>query len=166
MNELKNVLSRCYEIGGRLHLSDDKLEAIKKKNSSNVAAAMKEVIVEWLKKNYDSHEPPTWKALVDAVKHPTGGNNTAEAERIASRHRAGESQTHQIISTIIMLYDNTNGMYVQSSISPLLNIQQGTLFKKCVVLITYKNKFLKSLLRTIIIEEDRKTKALGEISAM
>ena len=95
MDELENVLSCYYEIGGRLHLSDDKLKAIQNKNLS-AAAAMKEVIVEWLKRNYDSNKfgPPTWKALVDAVKHPTGGNNKAEAERIASRHRAGESQTH------------------------------------------------------------------------
>ena len=54
---------------------------------------MDEVIMEWLKKNYDvnKYKPPTWKALVDAVEHPAGGNNRAEAEKIASRHRPSES---------------------------------------------------------------------------
>ena len=54
---------------------------------------MDEVITEWLKRNYDVNRfgPPTWKALIDAVEHRAGGNNRAEAEEIASRHRASES---------------------------------------------------------------------------
>ena len=93
MEELENVLSRYYEIGVRLHLPDDKLKAIKKISSD--AEAMNEVIVEWLKKNYNSNRfgSPTWKALVDAVGSPSGGNNKAEAEKIASKHRTGESCT-------------------------------------------------------------------------
>ena len=88
MDELKNVLARYYEIGGRLNLPKDKLKEIRGHNSGE-ADAMIMVIVEWLKKNYDADKfgPPTWKALVDAVKHRAGGNNRAEAERIGSRHK-------------------------------------------------------------------------------
>ena len=95
MDELKDVLAPYYEIGKRLHLSDDKLQQIHGQRLSP-AAAMEKVIVEWLKKNYKVNRfgPPTWKALVDAVEHPAGGNNRAEAEEIASRHRAGESSCY------------------------------------------------------------------------
>ena len=92
MDELKNVLA-CYEgIGGRLDLPNNTLEVIHGENLS-AAAAMRRVIVEWLNRNYpnSSRKPPTWKVLVDAVEHPLGGNNRAEAEEIANRHRAGES---------------------------------------------------------------------------
>ena len=88
MDELKNVLAHYYKIGKRLNLPKDKLKEIRGHNSSE-ADAMNMVIVEWLRKNYDADRfgPPTWKALVDAVKHRAGGNNRAEAERIASRHK-------------------------------------------------------------------------------
>ena len=92
MDELKDVLA-CYEgIGGRLNIPNDKLEEIRGQNL-RAAAAMRRVIVEWLNRNYpnSSSKPPTWKALVDAIEHPVGGNNKAEAEEIASRHRTGKS---------------------------------------------------------------------------
>ena len=89
MDELKNVLARYREIGGRLHLPSDKLDEIRGQSStSSTAACIEVVIVEWLKRNYNKiHGPPTWSALVKAVGHPAGGNNKAEAEKIANRHK-------------------------------------------------------------------------------
>ena len=91
MAELKNVLARHREIGSRLHLKNDKLNVIGRENPG-AAQAMQAVIVEWLNKNYNTARfgPPTWKALVAAVANTLGGNNKAEAERIASKHKAGE----------------------------------------------------------------------------
>ena len=92
MDELKDVLASYEGIGWRLNIPNDKLEEIRGQNLS-AAAAMRKVIMEWLKRNYPSSslKPPTWKILVDAVEHPVGGNNRAKAEEIASRHKAGES---------------------------------------------------------------------------
>ena len=92
MDELKKVLAYHEEIGGRLNVPNHKLEEIRGQKL-NPAAAMRAVIVEWLKRNPGSNRfrPPTWKALVDAVEHPVGGNNRAEAEEIASRHKPSES---------------------------------------------------------------------------
>ena len=91
MDELRDVLARYYGIGEMLHLPNDKLEETRGQNLS-AADAMRKVIMEWLKQNYNSSRfgPPTWKALVDAVEHPAGGNNKAEAEKIALRHKKGE----------------------------------------------------------------------------
>ena len=96
MDELTNVLARYEGIGGRLNLPNNTLEEIRGQKNLSAAAAMRNVIVEWLNRNYPSSslKPPTWKALVDAVEHPAGGNNRAEAEEIARKHRAGESSRY------------------------------------------------------------------------
>ena len=51
-----------------------------------VLKALRRIITEWLKCNYNikKHGRPTWKVLADAVK--TGGNNTVLAEKIARDH--------------------------------------------------------------------------------
>ena len=92
MDELKNVLARYEGIGGRLNIPNGRLEEIREQHLIP-AKAMRRVIVEWVKRNYpnSSSNPPTWKVLVDAVEHPLGGNDRAEAEEIASRHKASES---------------------------------------------------------------------------
>ena len=91
MDELRDVLACYYGIGEMLRLPNNKLEETCGQNLS-AADAMRKVITEWLKRNYNSSRfrPPTWKALVDAVEHPAGGNNKAEAEKIALRHKKGE----------------------------------------------------------------------------
>ena len=91
MDELKNVLSCYHGIGGRLHLPNDKLEEICGQKL-NAADAMHKIITEWLKQNYSESrfELPTWKALADAVEHHAGGDNRAEAEKIAHRHKKSE----------------------------------------------------------------------------
>ena len=90
MEELKNVSACSAEIGGRLHLRSNVLDGIRRQNLSSTQA-MEKVIMEWLRKNYDTsrYGPPTWKVLVQAVFNPAGGNNRAEAERIALRHKIG-----------------------------------------------------------------------------
>ena len=54
---------------------------------------MDKVISEWLKLNYDykKYGLPSYKALVDAVENPFGGNNTALAEEIAKAHPAHQA---------------------------------------------------------------------------
>ena len=88
LDDLSEVMADCYKIGTCLHLKQSYLDGIKRKNIDFVEA-MTEIIRNWLKLNYNYQRfgKPTWKALVDAVKSPNGGNNTALAEKIAKRHR-------------------------------------------------------------------------------
>ena len=78
----------CYKIGTCLHLRQNDLDCIKRRNDDFIDA-MTEIISNWLKLNYNHRTfgKPTWKALVDAVRSPIGGNNTALAEKIAKRHQ-------------------------------------------------------------------------------
>ncbi len=85
MNALTDVQSRYYEIGTQLHLRA--LDTIKSRSTTD-AIAMGEVVVEWLKRNYNTTRfgCPTWKMLVKVVANPNGGNNNYLAEKIASQH--------------------------------------------------------------------------------
>ena len=89
MGALTNVLANYNGIGGRLHLKSDVLSQIQRERLT-AAESMERVIVQWLNKNYNTKRfgDPTWKMLVEAVANPTGGNNRAEAKRIADAHRS------------------------------------------------------------------------------
>ena len=86
MELLKDERANCYKIGTWLKLTYSTLELIRAESPDH-ATAMVEIILNWLRGNYNTemHGPPTWKMLVDAVRAPTGGNNTALAEKIASQ---------------------------------------------------------------------------------
>ena len=81
--------ARCYEIGLKLKLKPGKIDVIRKE-ASNHTDAMTKIITDWLKRNYDVDRfgLPTWKALVDAIQAPNGGNNSALAKEIAIKHPA------------------------------------------------------------------------------
>ena len=84
---LQDELARCYNIGSRLRLRPSTIATIKKE-ASDLSDAMTMILTNWLQHNYNVERfgPPTWKALVEAVKAPNGGNNTALAEEIARKH--------------------------------------------------------------------------------
>ena len=54
---------------------------------------MRRIIEDWLKGKYNTAKfgPPTWEALVKAVKAPYGGDNPQLAERIYKDHPAQPS---------------------------------------------------------------------------
>ena len=81
--------AKWYNIATCLKLKPKVLETIKSEASSSTEA-MAKVIDNWLQMDYDVEEfgPPTWKALVEAVEAPDGGNNSALAEEIAVQHSA------------------------------------------------------------------------------
>ena len=80
---------KCYDIGSALRLSGDRLAKIRSECPSvNNTEALRTIIIDWLNKNYNTkrHGPPTWKALVKAVKSSFGGDDPELAERIAKDH--------------------------------------------------------------------------------
>ncbi len=88
MDELVDVHAECYQVGTRLHLKPSRLDEIRQEKLDS-AAAMGRIIDSWLiRKNYNVSKfgPPTWKALVEAVANPGGGNNQGLAKEIAGRH--------------------------------------------------------------------------------
>jgi hypothetical protein len=87
LDELKDVTALCYQIGTRLGLKACDLDLIRAHKFTYVEA-MERIILYWLWRNYnvDKFGVPTWKALVEAVAHPGGGNHKGLADEIAQRH--------------------------------------------------------------------------------
>ena len=77
-----------YQLGIELGLRPGEMEAIQQAHSQNVAQALIQVLLAWLKQlyNVEKYGPPTWRRLVEAVDSPSGGNNHALAVGIASKH--------------------------------------------------------------------------------
>ena len=86
MELLKDEKAKCYKIGTWLKLRPSTLELIRAESPDHTTA-MVEIILNWLRGSYNTEMfgPPTWKMLAEAVRAPTGGNNTALAKMIASQ---------------------------------------------------------------------------------
>ena len=84
---LEDLKADCFKIGTLLHLHQGELNSIERKSADH-AEAMIKIISNWLKLNYNwkTFGKPSWKALVKAVASPMGGNNTAQAVKIAESH--------------------------------------------------------------------------------
>jgi hypothetical protein len=82
--ELVNIKARYYQLGIVLGLPPGELEAIQQAHSHNVAQALTQVLLLWLRQQYDveKYGPPTWQRLREAVD----GENHALAEKIAEKH--------------------------------------------------------------------------------
>ena len=77
-----------YQLGIELGLRPGELQAIQQTCSQNVAQALTQVLLTWLRQlyNVEKYGPPTWRRLVEAVDSPAGGNNHALAKQITERH--------------------------------------------------------------------------------
>ena len=91
---LGNKQGKCYDIGSALRLGEDRLAKIQSEFPGDTTRALVTIIDDWLIKNYDTkrHGDPTWKALVKAVKSPSGGDDKELAEEIAKDHPAQPSE--------------------------------------------------------------------------
>ena len=95
MKEVLDVKSMYFALGQSLKLRNDDIGAIHKDypNESDHEQALNEVLLLWLKKEYDVERfgPPTWRMLVEAVNKKSGGNNYELAKQIALNHPAGST---------------------------------------------------------------------------
>ena len=90
-SELTPVAANWRNIGIALRLKPDALQNIDVRYNGDPPACLSFMVIEWLMRNYDVQNfgEPTWQRLVEAVRHPAGGANTAQARKIAKRHKAG-----------------------------------------------------------------------------
>ena len=81
------MTSRWKELGLALRLRPAVLKTIETQQT-DLNSRMIDILTEWLQQNYntDRFGLPSWKLLVDAVAHRSGGNNPALARQIATKH--------------------------------------------------------------------------------
>ena len=83
------INSRYYELGIALCVPLDKLDTVKRDESTSTMA-LAGVLRAWLNQNYniEKHGPPTWRKLVEAVDK---SGDRALAKAIAIEHPKGKS---------------------------------------------------------------------------
>ena len=92
MDEISTLESRYYQIGVGLRLTPKDLQSIEERFPQDPSRALSKVVETWLQQQYNVHKfgPPTWQMLVKAVDSHAGGNDHMLAEKIMSKHPAGE----------------------------------------------------------------------------
>ena len=82
------LVSSWKAIGRGLRIYSRCLEAIQERNPENPRECLSEMLICWLKENYNVERfgEPTWRAVVKVVAHPAAGDNCALALRIAEKH--------------------------------------------------------------------------------
>ena len=82
---LHDVAPNWRGLGEALRLRPAVLRTIEA-DKSDCRSRLREALTEWLQQAYNTERfgPPSWKMLVAAVAHPSGGNNNALAQQIAS----------------------------------------------------------------------------------
>ena len=91
VSELDDVAHMWKSLGGALRLRPPVLDRIEKERPNDVKSCLSEMAREWLNQSYNTQRfgVPSWKMLVDAVAHRSGGNNQALARHIASKYKGG-----------------------------------------------------------------------------
>lgn len=85
---LINVSARWYNIGIHFGLPSNTLDKFRSQNRGDTDKCITDVIVEWLKNYKEKYGPPTWRRVIIAVASRVGGDNPAEATRIAKAFKS------------------------------------------------------------------------------
>ena len=86
-SEVHNVAHKWKGLGKALRLRPAVLNRIEA-DRPDCKGRLEEALTEWLQQAYNTGRfgLPSWKMLVAAVAHPSGGNNNALAQKIASKY--------------------------------------------------------------------------------
>ncbi len=79
-----NVGSHWYNLGIYFHLPTNSLDEFRSKFRQNANRCLTAVLGEWLKN--PTNETASWRAVVAAVASRVGGDNPAEARKIARNY--------------------------------------------------------------------------------
>ena len=88
MDEVTTIAESWQKMLIVLHLPSLMKSAIAASHPTDPSACLRTVIVLWLQREYDVEQygPPSWRALVEAVADPAGGNDTDLAQSIAEKY--------------------------------------------------------------------------------
>ena len=83
-----NVSAQWYNIGIHFGISTDVLDNIRTKNRQDSDRCLTYVIAEWLKNWKPKFGAPSWRRVVIVVASRVGGDNPAEARKIAQNYKS------------------------------------------------------------------------------
>ena len=87
-DKVMDAAGRWRHIGLALGIRDPLLEEIHTQFKSNTEECLTAMLRLWLKQSYGTEEygKPSWQSLSDAVKHISGGRNTALADELSGNN--------------------------------------------------------------------------------
>ena len=93
---LADISSKWKDIGIAFRLKSGKLKAIKAECLGNPSDCLRDVLIDWLNRNYNTEKfgEPTWQRVVEVIAHPAAGGNRSLAASIAKKHL---SMSHQYL---------------------------------------------------------------------
>ena len=96
MDVVATLAANYYDLGQALKVRAGELKIIKNNHQGDLKTALQEVIINWLKQNYNFSRfgEPTWRMLVKAVAQRSGGGDGALARRIAKNRPAVIGSSH------------------------------------------------------------------------
>ena len=85
--EVDDIADKWYRFGKALYLKPNKLNSFKA-TQKDPKDCLSDSLLEFLKKNYDweKYGVPSWKLVVIALAHKSGGDDTALALHVANNH--------------------------------------------------------------------------------
>ena len=88
MDEVVTITESWQKMLIFLHLPSLVKSTITATNPTDPSACLRTVITLWLQREYDVEQygPPSWRALVEAVADPAGGNDTDLSDSIAEKY--------------------------------------------------------------------------------
>ena len=88
LDAVLDMAAEWKSLGAALRIRHGELEAFFKKNHTDPNGCLIDVLLAWLKLNYDTKKfgQPSWRVLCQAIQKPAGGNNPALARKIAEKH--------------------------------------------------------------------------------
>ena len=86
---IQDVAIRWKSLGGALGLHPPVLDRVEKERHDDMRSCLSQIVTEWLNESYNTERfgLSSWKMLVEAVAHRSGGNNHALARQLASDYR-------------------------------------------------------------------------------
>ena len=88
MGEIITIAESWQKMLIFLHLPSLMKSTIAAAHPTDPSTCLRTVIVLWLQREYDVEQygPPSWRALVEAVADPAGGNDSDLADSIAEKY--------------------------------------------------------------------------------
>ena len=129
-HELENIKARYFQLGIELRIPLGKLEAIRKTHSQDVEQALTQVLLLWLRQQYNVEKfgYPIWQRLREAVDSPSGGENPALAEKIAKKYLTSSTSHHSNFCTTLFLVIFIFFIFFFFSLSPPIILSLLPLF--------------------------------------
>ena len=103
---MEDVIARWKNFGKALHIKPAKLQNIEAIPNIKPEECLGKTLTEFLNMayEYETYGVPSWKLIVIALAHTTGGNNPQLALKVAGEHGATISKLQSAVCSLLIMW--------------------------------------------------------------